>query len=102
MSDIVNIITKNSKTIILYLFVVCVLLIYIANKNHSKKSNYNSYDSNEISVENAVTDNSIQDDDNTTQDDKIFSKTDDEISNETNNDSEEEERPETGNLDFNK
>lgn len=94
MSDIVNIITKNSKAIILYLFIVCVLLIYIANKNHSKMNYGNSNNSNQNSEEKTVTDNSMQDDDNTTQDD--------EISNVTNNDSEEEERPETGNLDFNK
>lgn len=100
MSDIGNIITKNSKAIILYLFVVCVLLIYIANKNYSIKNNDNSYDSNEITVDNAVTDNSIQNDDNIIQEEEVTDKSDDEINNETNDS--EEERPETGNLDFNK
>jgi hypothetical protein len=98
MSNIGNIIAKNSKSIILCLFVVCVLLIYIANKNKNHITvNYNS----EKIEGNTIVDNSIQNNENTTQDEEIINKKDNEITNETDNDTE-EERPETGNLDFNK
>jgi preprotein translocase subunit SecG len=98
MSNAGNIITKNSKTIILYLFVVCILLIYIAHKKQNRATlNYQNFNNNS---ENTTEDKSMQDNNNTTEDAETFNKTDNEINNETDNDTE-EERPKTGNLDFN-